>query len=836
MKKFKIEYLFYLMIIISPFLDASSFLYRQVYPAASFSIATIIRPIIPLVLGIYIFIKDGKERRRIILFSIIYAVYGLAHLYLYKINFTDFSYGGVIHEFQYIMNYTYMISVFYIGYYFYKNKDMKYFKDAMLLMFLSYIIIIYLSIFTNTSSPTYIEGIGYKGWFASGNALSSILILLLLTLMPYLVHRKNKLLLFVVLILSFFYLTFLIGTRVGLYGFYLSLGIYIGIEIFTKILKNRKIELKKYVIPIVILIAVGVIGITFVGSKTLERRKHLNDIENNLIDPSTNSISHVTGDLANFVYKINNNQLDDDFMLDSQKQALLSMYKWANERGILNNNQRLQQIVYHTYLIKYQHDFKLLLFGNGYEINYPELTLEMEIPAVLFNFGLIGFFLYLMPFLIIDIYSLYCFFKYFKKITVEYLVYTSAAFLAIAFSFLAGYTFFNVSSMLVIILIHILLLEQLNNMTKNENINNKKRIVFGITSLTLGGAERVLVDISNALKDKYDITIFTLYGSGEFIKELDSNIKIISMYESGYNSLNKFQKIKMSIYMIIKPLRYLIYRKYIKDRYDVEIAFLEGPITWCFSFNSTSLKIAWIHNDITNVFGNDGESKLKLALSKKCYINYDKLVFVSNDNKNKFEQTYSLKNKKYVIYNYLDKDKVIQKSLQYKPDELSNKYKNFIVVSRLTEQKGIKRLIDVHDKLIKDGFKHNVYYIGDGPLKEELMEIIKEKKLDTFKLLGKRENPYPYMKKGDFILLASLYEGYGMVIEEAKILNKYIIITDTAAREALIEYKNSLIVENSFDGLYNGIKEKINNSNIEKENYSYENSDILKQIIDLIER
>ena len=50
------------------------------------------------------------------------------------------------------------------------------------------------------------------------------------------------------------------------------------------------------------------------------------------------------------------------------------------------------------------------------------------------------------------------------------------------------------------------------------------KIIFGITGLTLGGAERVLVDIANALVDKYDITIFTLYSKGEIEKELDKKI------------------------------------------------------------------------------------------------------------------------------------------------------------------------------------------------------------------------------------------------------------------------------------------------------------------------
>ena len=65
-----------------------------------------------------------------------------------------------------------------------------------------------------------------------------------------------------------------------------------------------------------------------------------------------------------------------------------------------------------------------------------------------------------------------------------------------------------------------------------------KKIVFGITSLSLGGAERVLVDICNSLKDKFDITIFTLYGEGEFESQLDKKVKVINMYNTKRDAFN----------------------------------------------------------------------------------------------------------------------------------------------------------------------------------------------------------------------------------------------------------------------------------------------------------
>ena len=172
----------------------------------------------------------------------------------------------------------------------------------------------------------------------------------------------------------------------------------------------------------------------------------------------------------------------------------------------------------------------------------------------------------------------------------------------------------------------------------------------------------------------------------------------------------------------------------------------------------------------------------------------------------------------------------------YFPNEYNNKDIIFTVVSRLTSQKGIDRLINVHAKLIKD-YKYHIFVIGDGPLKDELTSKINNLHIeDTFHLLGKKENPYPYIKNATYFMLPSIYEGYGMVIEEAKILSKFILITDTAAREAVINYKNSIVVPNTDDGIYNGMKKLIENKIEDNTKEKFDNKYIINDIVDLIER
>ena len=143
----------------------------------------------------------------------------------------------------------------------------------------------------------------------------------------------------------------------------------------------------------------------------------------------------------------------------------------------------------------------------------------------------------------------------------------------------------------------------------------KKKILFGITNLKLGGAERVLVDVVNNICDKYDVTILTMYNLGEFESELDKKIKLISMFDKTYDDLSFMEKKMLSLKLVNKSSREKMYHTYVKEDYDVEICFLEGPIAWILSTPSKARKIAWVHNDIRDVFGEGRKAESKKKLS-----------------------------------------------------------------------------------------------------------------------------------------------------------------------------------------------------------------------------
>ena len=370
-----------------------------------------------------------------------------------------------------------------------------------------------------------------------------------------------------------------------------------------------------------------------------------------------------------------------------------------------------------------------------------------------------------------------------------------------------------------------------------NDINNKKRICFGITKLGIGGAERVLVDIANELIKDYDITIFTIYGGGELEKELNPNIKRISLYKK--EKKNAF----IPIYVLFCGK--FIYNRYLKGRFDIDIAFLEGPITRIFSYKGNKRKIAWVHNDIAKVFGNDFKSRLKKRIDNWFYNRFDKIIFVSEQNKKSFENVYGKISERKIIYNYINKERVLRLSKEkIEEDKIyinknSNLEKNFIIVSRLVKQKGIDRLIRVHKKLLDEGLKHKIYVIGDGEEKEDLDNLAKKLKVeDTFIFLGKKENPYPYMKKADYFALLSYFEGYGMVLEEAKILNKAILVTNTAAKEAVINYDKKIIIENNEDAIFKEMKNVLEGKysflDEESKAFNYDNKYLLEEIKNIL--
>lgn len=464
-EKLNIENLLTVFIILCPLLDIASFIFRNIFNT-KISPSTIIRPILPIIAFIYYFIKaDKKYKLKMFGISAIYGIYAIIHLILFTTVKSECSYSNISHELQYLVNYTFMIIILYVFIKTFKEKlSTEKLEKATVISVGIYLLSIILSIITNTMSSTYIEGMGIKGWFESGNSISATLILSMYILLMN-KNKKYKKIIIAELILMGIFLTMLIGTRVGLYGFILTIGIFVLVK--SNIFNINKIN-KKIVIAGGALLALIILIICLVGSNTFTRRQHLKDIEANIVDSSNNEEAHLTGSLIEIKDKIDNKQIDEKYMNEVQQKSVLELYDIANKLQISNNDQRMQQLLYNAILVKNQANLLLILFGNGYMNQFRELVLEMDIPAFLFNFGIIGLFLYFVPFLSIFIYALYWAIKRYKIIDEQYIMYLLGLGLSFALSVFSGYVFFNMSTDSIIIVICVLLLNKVEEVKKEE--------------------------------------------------------------------------------------------------------------------------------------------------------------------------------------------------------------------------------------------------------------------------------------------------------------------------------------------------------------------------------
>ena len=453
-KKIKIEDILCIFIVLCPILDMVSFLFRNAFNT-NFSPSTVLRPLIPTIIILYLFFKRNKKfKLHIFITGTVYALYAVIHLFLFTKVKTEFSYSNELHEMQYLVNYSFMILNLFLYTYIFKQNNVEKLQKSIIIATGIYISSIFIAIFTGTSSNTYLEEkIGYKGWFESGNSISSILLLTMFIYLPYVKNKKYRKIIIPIVILVGIFLSLLIGTRAGLFGFSLIIVLYIFIEVLYNIINKNKLNKKTVFIGVGTLLTISLIVIVF-GSNTIQRRKHLADIESNIIDENKQENSHITGDLLAIKEKIEKNELENNYMSEEQKKSVIDLYNIANRLNVKNNDQRTQQLIYNIALVKNQKNIFLILFGNGYMANFRELVFEMEVPAILLNFGILGFILYLGPFIVILIKGLYIGIKKRKMINDEYVFLLLGCGFSFALSFFSGYTFFNSSTMMVIIVLN----------------------------------------------------------------------------------------------------------------------------------------------------------------------------------------------------------------------------------------------------------------------------------------------------------------------------------------------------------------------------------------------
>ena len=296
---------------------------------------------------------------------------------------------------------------------------------------------------------------------------------------------------------------------------------------------------------------------------------------------------------------------------------------------------------------------------------------------------------------------------------------------------------------------------------------DKKRILFIVPSLTGGGAEKTVVNLSNLLKDKFDITIATFFED----TNPDVNVRVINMWKKPKNSLQK-------IFGFIKKISELskIKKEY---KFDYSISYLDGP-----SFYNVLTK----KNDKTIVSIRNKMSSQTKTLFLKMRLKYtlkkaDKIVSLSKMVKKDLVDNYDVNPSKIItIYNPVNIDTIESKSNIEADDIIKEKVKNkkvIINIGRLCYQKGQWHLINSFKKI------HNKYndtvllILGVGENEKELKKLVDRLDLSEDVIFaGYVENPYSYISISDIFVFPSIFEGLGNALIEACAVGIPIISTD----------------------------------------------------------
>lgn len=375
------------------------------------------------------------------------------------------------------------------------------------------------------------------------------------------------------------------------------------------------------------------------------------------------------------------------------------------------------------------------------------------------------------------------------------------------------------------------------------------RVLFVVDEKKMGGVSILLEDIlKNIDLSKKKVDILILHNNGDMLSDLPKNVNIIygtKFFRTVDYSLKEvicskkncdiFNKLKMIFYMKTGLIKYFIIRerkKILKEKYDTEVAFKDGYCALVVGYGNAKNKIQWLHCDYLMKDHLANYKKLFL----KIYDHFTTIVAISNPIKEGFNSIYGYENKTIAIYNLIDKEKIIKKANEFEV-KLSDKL-NLIAVGRMHPMKGYLRLIEIINKLkTENNFNAHLTLIGDGPEFDKAKKMINEFKLnDDIDLLGKINNPFPYVKAADLFLMCSIYEPFGLTIIEALTLKVPVLSTEVATINELLYSQHGLIVKNSESGLYDGLNILLNNPNRIKEykknleKYNYPTDKIIKQI------
>ena len=338
-----------------------------------------------------------------------------------------------------------------------------------------------------------------------------------------------------------------------------------------------------------------------------------------------------------------------------------------------------------------------------------------------------------------------------------------------------------------------------------------KKILFLIHDLGPGGAEKVLVNLVNNLDpSKFAVTVMTLFDVGVNRKYLKNHVRYLSCFRKMVRGNSHLMK-------LFSPEQ--LHRILIKDHYDIEVSYLEGPCARIISgcpWKDTKL-VSWIHTEFSNQ-SRAAESFRNIEEAEKCYNAFHKIVCVSESVKKAFLSTVRINIPVCVLYNTSEYDKIIH--LSHEKDDcnlFAGQVFKMIAVGKLQPGKGFERLLKTAVRLKKEKYDFHLYILGTGPEEAELKKYSRDHGLSgNVDFLGYKENPYKYFARCDLFVCASYREGFSTAATEALITGTAVCTVDVGGMREMLGENNEygMVTENDDISLLNGIKRFMEDKNL----------------------
>ncbi len=594
------------------------------------------------------------------------------------------------------------------------KSEFKISKMVLFTTLFSYLLLILIPNILNLGFESYtVAKIGSLGFFNSANELSGIISILTPVMFIILKEVKNNVFRVTA---SIIYLVVIltIGTKTPL----LTLLITIGLSYLYYMVINIKKKTFKPIIYSGLVLVVGCCSLL-------------------LVLPKTNFYKNI---------RIHLDYLEVDTVFDILKdKKLIDHFIFSSRLAFMD-----KKVANYNESSMYEH-----LFGIGYTKDTETTKLiEMDYFDILYSHGVVGFIIFFTP-LIYVFYQLYTTRKKENSSYEKYMLKLSV-FLLFILALLTGHIL-TAPAVALIVVILILYLSK----------RNKKEVLFATVNFDIGGIETSLINLLNQFDySKYNVTVILEEKIGILLPRVNKNATIQEVKVSAHSNVFIRKFINLSNKLIFTIVNY--------HNYDFSSCYATYSLSSNLLARIASKNTAfYIHSNYKYIYDKDDF----LNFFNARHINdFKHLIFVAEEAKNDFLKYYPQLTKKCLVFaNFIDPDLVLEKSKVELSVKKPKDKKLLVFVGRLDDH-AKKLLRAIH--LVNEIPSLALWIIGDGPdramYEKEVKRLNLEKSITFF---GGKENPYPYMKMCDYVILTSDYEGFPLIYLEAITLGKEIITT-----------------------------------------------------------